>query len=180
MRTITRRHERANEDGFSLVELLVVVAVIGILVAIAVPAFLGAQDGAKSRGAQANVRTALSAAKTVHPEYEAYWLTSDAATLAMLNRADPSLQWTATMGSPSRSAAEVSWSSTATAMTLAVRAVNGDCFYVRDVADPNSVGAGTSFGKTVGTDATSCDADGPAPVWKPSQAAGWPRSGASA
>ncbi|MBW3668166.1 MAG: prepilin-type N-terminal cleavage/methylation domain-containing protein [Actinobacteria bacterium] len=180
MCSITRPRGPANDDGFSLVELLVVVAVIGVLVAIAVPAFLGAQNGAKSRGAQANVRTALSAAKTVHPEYEAYWLTSDAATLTLLNRAEPSLQWTATMGSPSRNATEVSWSSTPTAMTLAVRATNGDCFYVRDDADPTSVGAGTSYGKTIDTDATSCDADGPGPVWQPSQAAGWPPSGASA
>lgn len=179
MRTFIRPRGASEEDGFSLVELLVVVAVIGVLVAIAVPAFLGAQNGAKSRGAQANVRTALSAAKTVHPEYEAYWLTSDAATLALLNRAEPSLQWTATMGSPSRNATEVSWSSTPTAMTLAVRAANGDCFYVRDDADPNSIGVGTSFGKMIDTDTSSCDADGPGPVWKPSQSAGWPQSGAS-
>ena len=175
MRTITHPRGPANDEGFSLVELLVVVAVIGVLVAIAVPAFLGAQNGAKSRGAQASVRIALSAAKTVHPEHDAYWLTSDAVTLALLNRAEPSLQWTSTMGSPSRNASEVSWSSTPTAVTLAVRAANGECFYVLDDA-----GVGTSFGKTIGTDTTSCDADGPAPVWKASQADGWPKSGASA
>lgn len=180
MRIRNRPRGASNDDGFSLVELLAVVAVIGILVAIAVPAFLGAQNGAKSRGAQASVRIALSAAKTVHPEHEAYWLTSDAATLALLNRAEPSLQWMSTMGSPSRNAAEVSWSSTPTAMILAVRATNGDCFFVKDDADPNSVGRGTSFGKTVATDTTSCDADGPGPVWKVSQSDGWPKANASA
>lgn len=169
----------ANEDGFSLVELLTVVAVIGILVAIAVPAMLGAQGSAKVRGAQASVRMALSAVKTVHPEHDAYWAASDAATWALLNRAEPSLQWTAVMGNPSSDPTEVSWSSTPFAMILAVRASNGDCYFVRDDVDPSSAGAGTSYGKTVGTDLTSCVAGGVGPVWKESQAAGWPRIGSS-
>lgn len=180
MRTVIRPRGASDEDGFSLIELLAVVAVIGILVAIGVPTLLKAQGGAKARGAQASVRTALSAAKTIHPEHDAYWLTSDAATLALLNRAEPSLRWTSTMGSPSTNPTEVSWSSTPTAMVLAVRSANGDCFFVRDDVDPASAGAGTSYGKLVGTDATSCVAGAAVPVWKATQAEGWPRTGASA
>lgn len=180
MRTLLRPRGAANDDGFSLLELLTVVAVIGVLVGIAVPTLLGAQSSATVRGAQATVRMALSAVKTVHPEHDAYWSTSDAATWTLLNRAEPSLQWTAAMGSPSGGATEVSWSSTPSAMTLAVRASNGDCYFVRDDADPTSAGAGTSYGKTVGTDLTTCVAGGAGPVWKTTQAEGWPRTGPSA
>lgn len=45
-----------NEKGFSLVELLVVVAIIGILVAIAVPNLLDAIDRSKQRATVAEIR----------------------------------------------------------------------------------------------------------------------------
>lgn len=41
------KQRRSSEEGFSLIELIVVVAILGILVAIAVPVFAGLQDTAK-------------------------------------------------------------------------------------------------------------------------------------
>jgi type IV pilus assembly protein PilA len=55
-----------NEDeGFTLIELMVVVLIIAILIAIAIPTFLGAQDRARDRGAQSDLRNAITAAKTI-------------------------------------------------------------------------------------------------------------------
>jgi len=55
-----------EDDGFTLIELMVVLVIISVLVALALPVFLGAQERAKDRAAQADLRTALAAAKAVY------------------------------------------------------------------------------------------------------------------
>ena len=50
-----------NEKGFTLVELVIVVLILGILVAIAVPRFVSATDNAKEQARKATARTIMSA-----------------------------------------------------------------------------------------------------------------------
>ncbi len=73
---ITQAH---GEGGFTLIELLVVVIIIGILLAVAVPSYLGFRDRANNSAAQANVRAAV-------PAVEAYY--SDNGTYAGMDLAD--------------------------------------------------------------------------------------------
>src|SRR3954453_8850319 len=81
-----------SDDGFTLIELMVVVLIIAILIAIAIPTFLGAQNRARDRGAQSNLRNALTAAKTVATDNSGQF---DQVDVAALTAAEGSLSFTA-------------------------------------------------------------------------------------
>ena len=58
-----------EEEGFTLVELIVVVVIIGILSSIAIPSFQNASKKARQRGVAAQISTYIKAAQAFYSEY---------------------------------------------------------------------------------------------------------------
>src|SRR5688572_21150796 len=69
---------------------MVVVLIIAILIAIAIPTFLGARTRAQDRQAQSNLRNAFAAEKVVYTDDQAYTETDTALTAV-----EPSLSYVA-------------------------------------------------------------------------------------
>ena len=74
-----------DEKGFTLIELLVVILIIGILAAIALPAFLNQREKAQDTEAKTGARTAQTALETVFTDEQKY--TSGTPTRARRDRA---------------------------------------------------------------------------------------------
>ena len=66
------RARMQDEKGFTLIELLVVILIIGILAAIALPAFLNQRAKAQDSTAKSDVRTAQTAIETYYTDNQTY------------------------------------------------------------------------------------------------------------
>ena len=84
MNRLTDRIAQGNtEGGFTLIELLVVIIILGILLAIAVPSYIGFKGKAEKSAAAANVRAAVPAVEAFYADNGTYVGIDNASTAAV-------------------------------------------------------------------------------------------------
>jgi prepilin-type N-terminal cleavage/methylation domain-containing protein len=136
LQLLRRRLQGEREGGFTLIELMVVVLIIAILIAI--PTFLGARTRAQNRAAQASLRNALVAAKSIYTDTQSY-ATAEGAGLTAV---EPALTYKA-KGTASTGQNDVSADGTTNAGQWAGAALSasGTCFWIKD-----NIASGTTYG----------------------------------
>ena len=148
--SLRARLDSRREDGFTLIELMVVVLIIAILIAIAIPTFLGARQRAQNRAAQSSLRNALTAAKTIYTDAQSY----TGATAAAMEVVEPSLNYVAN-NVDSGNQNEVSVRGTATTFSGAALSASGTCYWIKE-----DVSTGTTYGSGTAATCAGDDANG--------------------
>jgi type IV pilus assembly protein PilA len=153
-----------KEDGFTLIELMVVVLIIAILIAIAIPTFLGARNRAFDKQAQSNVRNALVTEDEFYTDNQAY--SNDNAVGGALDSLEPQLAWGTAAADQGGVIASTDAANTQTVI-LRSASKSGTTFCVGKIA--TGATAGTYYTKACTGSENTATVGG----WSPTVTGGW-------
>jgi type IV pilus assembly protein PilA len=139
-----------DDKGFTLIELMVVVLIMGILMAIAIPTFLSSRNSANDTSAESNATNAVTSLKSYYSSYQNFTATG--------SQLDSTLPWSTAVGggklylqvgaiSAGTFTASTTSPATGTAFELTSQSKSGNCYWVYDDEGANPAVTAYAFAK---------------------------------
>jgi type IV pilus assembly protein PilA len=130
-----RRHN--DEKGFTLIELMVVVLIMGILMAIAIPTFLSTRGSANDAAAKSDATNAYTNEKSFYASNSAFesagTITGDAAAATAATSLDDSLPWgDATNTADTEAVTAYAFGTNNPDVVIEAASKSGHCYYILD------------------------------------------------
>lgn len=143
-----KQHLDREDEGFTLIELMVVVLIIAILLAIAIPTFLGARNSANSRAAQSSLRNALTAEQTYFTNNSQQF-----GAAGGMSTVEPNLTWSTTASTDPNTidVALGTVSNTNDTVYLQAEGKDGNCYTIFQSNGEPSGDVGTGYGVNKGS-----------------------------
>jgi type IV pilus assembly protein PilA len=140
------------EAGFTLIELMVVLLIMAILLAIAIPTFLGVKGSAQDRAVQSNLTNALTSAKASYANGDAY-ATAASLEVSSLSADEPNLTFETGNATTGSNNVAVNVSADGQQLLLVAYSQSGTCWAVVD--NEGTTAAITGTPSALGTQYTS-------------------------